>query len=185
ESFETTEWPTPIPHLLDALQVPGRHLVVGDFSLHHPLWGGPEVTRSHAAAELLIRGMIANQMDLLLTPGTITREKHNNEPSTLDLTLSTSNLTPHIMACQIVNDHRPIGTIIRTGSQVQKNSPLRRSFRRTNAEAARDGAKWLQIPANLSTPEEVDQYVDYLVQFIQDLMDQTVPYSKLSTRRKP
>src|SRR5437763_7503535 len=94
------------------------------------------------------------------------------------------------MDCQIINyyhgsDHRPIGTIIRTGSQVQKNAPLRRSFRHTNAEAARDGAKWLQIPANLFTPEEVDQYVDYLVQFIQDLMDQTVPYSKLSTRRKP
>jgi hypothetical protein len=41
---QNTAWNTPIPSMLTALQAPGQHLIVGDFNLHHPLWGGPNVT---------------------------------------------------------------------------------------------------------------------------------------------
>ena len=27
--------------LLHTLRIPGEHVVVGDFNLYHPLWGGP------------------------------------------------------------------------------------------------------------------------------------------------
>jgi hypothetical protein len=46
--------------MIDALQVLGQHLIVGDFNLHHPLWGGPNVTQAHDAADLLLSGMVEN-----------------------------------------------------------------------------------------------------------------------------
>src|SRR5205823_752513 len=47
ELYRTTAWNTPIPSMLSALQMPGQHLIVGDFNLHHPLWGGRSVTQTH------------------------------------------------------------------------------------------------------------------------------------------
>jgi hypothetical protein len=54
ESYATIEWNTPIWSMLQAAQAPGQHLIVGDFNLHYPLWGGPRVTQTHAAADILV-----------------------------------------------------------------------------------------------------------------------------------
>jgi len=94
ESYETIVWNTPIPQVLEATQSPGRHIVVGDFNLHHTMWGGQRVSKNHAGAAQVISCLRTKQLNLLVEPGTTTREKHQNEPSTLDLALSTSNLTP-------------------------------------------------------------------------------------------
>jgi hypothetical protein len=79
--------------VLEAVQTPGRHLIVGDFNLHHTLWGGHIVSWNHAGAAPIIDYICTNQLDLLIEPKTVTREKHQNKPSTLDLALSTLNLT--------------------------------------------------------------------------------------------
>ena len=102
--------------MLDAVQAPSRHLIVGDFNLHHPLWGGPEIHQSHNGAELLIDGIELYNLDLLLPPGTITR-KFNQQRSSLDLAISTPNLTSKVRSCSITDqflglDHRSIETII-------------------------------------------------------------------------
>jgi hypothetical protein len=83
--------------MLRALQTLGQHLIVGDFNLHHPLWGGPSVTQMHAVAGTLIDGIIEHQLQMLLPLGTITRKK-NNEQSTLDLTLTTEMLANRVVA---------------------------------------------------------------------------------------
>ena len=63
----------------------GEHMVVGDFNLYHPAWGGRRVLQSHAGAEPLVYWLETGELELLLELGTKTREKHKNEPSTLDL----------------------------------------------------------------------------------------------------
>jgi hypothetical protein len=72
EAYNTMEWNTPIPRVLNAVQDQGRHLVIGDFNLHHPLWGGPGVSRSHAGAEQVVYYIQTGQLDLLLELGTTT-----------------------------------------------------------------------------------------------------------------
>jgi len=87
-----------IPSMLRALQALGQHLIVRDFNLHYPLWGRPSVTQMHTAAEALTNGIIEYQLQMLLPPGTITREK-NNEQSTLDLALATEVLASRVIVC--------------------------------------------------------------------------------------
>src|SRR6266487_5794455 len=53
ESYDTTAWNTPIPKVLEAINAPGRHLVVGDFNLHYTIWGGQAVRRAHVGAKLV------------------------------------------------------------------------------------------------------------------------------------
>ena len=87
-SYQTRNWNTPIPRLRDALQQPGQHLIVGDFNLHHPIWGGPDVSRWHTGAELVLELMEEFQLELITPLGLITREKREQR-STLDLAIST------------------------------------------------------------------------------------------------
>jgi hypothetical protein len=121
-----------------------------------------------------------NQLDLLIEPGTITRERHGNMPSTLDLALSTPDLTPWVTSCKVVeklkgSDHKPIATIVWVGSPVRTNPLPRRNFKRLDMEAVRAGAQWLYIPESLLNTQAIDDYVDYLVGFIQKLIEQTIP----------
>ena len=80
-----------------------------------------------------------SQLDLLLEPGTITREKQGNEPSTLDLAMSTPNLTPWVTSCKVVDligsDHWPIETTIQISSPVRTRSKRHRNFKKTDVEA--------------------------------------------------
>jgi hypothetical protein len=186
-SYETTEWNTPIPRVLEAVQAPGRHLVVGDFNLHHTVWGGPAVSRNHAGAALVVSSLCTGQLELLLEPGTVTREKHQNEPSTLDLALSTPNLTSWVTSCKVVDkhlgsDHKPIEVIIQTG--IARTSPQpRRNFKKADVNAVRAGAKWLRLPGQtLANSQDIDSYAEYLVSFTQELIRQTVPNGTPSTQ---
>jgi hypothetical protein len=185
-SYVTTEWNTPIHQIVEAVKAPGRHLVVGDFNLHHPLWGGQAVLRADAGAALLVDIIYTKDLDLLLEPGTVTREKHGNTPSTLDLALSTPNLTPWITSCKLANhqgsDHWPIETIVQIGSQARTSLAPKRNFKKTDTDMALAGAQWLQVPSwELATAWEINSYSDYLVGFIQELISQTVPYKTPST----
>lgn len=186
-SYETTTWNTPIPKVLAAIQAPGQHLIVGDFNLHHPFWGGQAVRRCHAGAEPILQLLRTNQLDLLTSPGTTTREKHGNEPSTLDLALSTPNLTSWITSCKVVDitgsDHWPIETVIQTTSLARTKLAKRRNFKKTEVNVVAAQARWLQVPGQeLASPQEIDDYASYIVGFIQQLINQTVPYKVVSER---
>jgi hypothetical protein len=185
-SYVTTEWNTPIHQIIEAIKAPGRHLVVGDFNLHHPLWGGQAVLRAHAGAALLADSIRTGHLDLLLEPGTVTREKHGNASSTLDLALSTPNLTLWISSCKLANhqgsDHRPIETTIQISCQARTSLAPKRNYKKIDTDMALAGARWLQVPSwDLTTAWEIDSYSDYLVGFIQELISQTVPYKTPST----
>jgi hypothetical protein len=68
-----------------------EQILLGDFNLHHPLWGGPTVRRTHADLEDLVAIMEDFNLSNTLPPGTITFEEGNGR-STIDLCLITMGL---------------------------------------------------------------------------------------------
>jgi hypothetical protein len=144
---------------------------------------------SHAGAELVLDGIITYQLDLLLPPGTITRER-GQERSTLDLVLSTPELTSKVVSCRITSDfsgsdHLPIETTIQTTKHLRTKPQARKCWKKLNYEAVQAGAQWLWPPSESLDIRQVDDYVAYLTQFIQALIEQTVPIARTSEHSKP
>src|SRR5438045_1022031 len=185
ERYRTTDWNTPILRMLEATETQGEHVVVGDFNLYHPAWGGRRVLQSHAGAEPLVYWLETGELELLLELGTKTREKHKNEPSTLDLCFCTPGLAQQVTKCMVTDqhggsDHKPIETVFQLGNTAREEPEPRWNFQKMNTEAVMDGARWLQVLAGAeqATCQEVDAYTEYLVTFIQELICKMVPRSK-------
>jgi hypothetical protein len=90
------------------------------------------------------------------------------------------------MSCKVANtyirsDHKPIETVIDT-SLVCTNPPPRRAFKKANTSAIKAKAQWLQLLVHeLESAQDIDNYTEYLVGFIQKLIDYTVLYKATST----
>jgi hypothetical protein len=87
----------------------------------------------------VVESLCTRLVDLLLKPRIVTKEKHKNELSILDLALSTLNLTPWVISYKVVNtyirfNHKLIKTVINT-STVCTNLLLRRTFKKANVLA--------------------------------------------------
>jgi hypothetical protein len=64
-----------MPLLAQVLQQYGdheEHIVLGDFNLHHPHWGGIDYREANREADELLSLVEANHLQLLLPPGTRT-----------------------------------------------------------------------------------------------------------------
>ena len=83
--------PGTLPLIATALAIPGEHILLGDFNLHHPSWGGAGCPTQHDQADTLIETTTAADLSLLLPVGTITR-KTNNSESTIDLVFATEHI---------------------------------------------------------------------------------------------
>jgi hypothetical protein len=119
----------------------------------------------------VVKSLCTRLVDLLLEPRIVTREKHKNKLSTLDLALSTLNLTPWVISCKVVNtyirfNHKLIETVINT-SIVCTNLLLRKAFKKADVLAIIARAQWLQLPVHkLESAQDIDNYTEYLVSFI-------------------
>lgn len=104
-STSSREWESPIPNMLQNIQNENsEHLVVGDFNLHHQKWGGDVVERAHEGAKYLVEAIEMATLQLLSSRGVLTRKKHGNRPSTLDLTLATPSLSRQILSYEVDRD---------------------------------------------------------------------------------
>ena len=65
--------------LNDALAMPGRHIVVGDFNLHHPRWCGPIYAHQHRIADRLLGIIQEASVELALPRGIITKEARRGD----------------------------------------------------------------------------------------------------------
>jgi endonuclease/exonuclease/phosphatase family metal-dependent hydrolase len=92
------------------------YLVLGDFNLHHPVWGGDAAPRD-ARAEDLLDLMETAGLDSWLAPGTVTRDQAGSQ-STIDLVLASYSLREQMLACKVDrdvhadSDHLPIQTLL-------------------------------------------------------------------------
>ena len=109
--------------LTQALRMEGEHVIVGDFNLHHPLWGGPAYQYQHTVADTLLDTMRNAGVELALPQGTITREAMRGdivERTTIDLIWLSADLMPRLIQCRVAreleqsSDHLPIITWIQT-----------------------------------------------------------------------
>jgi hypothetical protein len=187
-SFSTRLWNTPIPQLQQTLELPGSHLITGDFNLHHPVWGGDIVYQYHQGANLLLHIITQFQLNLSLPPGTITREK-GEEHSTLDLSLYTTDLDSKINSYITTefsgSDHLPIITTINPQQEQEYSSQGHKCWKKIDYQALELETLNLLPPISLETTEQVDNYIHYLITFIQNLIQQTVPTARISKYSKP
>jgi len=105
----------------------GKITIIGDFNLHHPLWNPAEYQRHDTEAEDLIALMAANELDLILSPGTITFPRYE---TTIDLVLGNMEMEQSVLKCKIVcnhdhgSDHLPIITTFTTSSRHTSNTQI-------------------------------------------------------------
>lgn len=103
-------------------------MLLGDFNLHHPLWGGlnREVTDSESEDLIDIIGDFA--LHNTLPPGTVTYEEGQAQ-STIDLCLVTSGLINKVTKSEVDrsldhdSDHLPISTTLDLAVQRPEKRP--------------------------------------------------------------
>lgn len=93
------------------------HLIVGDFNIHHPSWGG-HIIRLDIRAFRLLELIDKFNLSQHLPPGTATYISSIASKSTLDLVFTSTSLIDRIQMCNVVeeldhdSDHMPIGTVL-------------------------------------------------------------------------
>lgn len=106
-----------------------EHILLGDFNLHHPLWGGAGVEAEEDAEKLIIITEEAH-LKQVLPSGTIAWHRHECE-STLDLVFLSPLLQESLLECQkstssdTHSDHEPIRTVISLLTMEAKPRQLR------------------------------------------------------------
>jgi hypothetical protein len=162
-------------------------LVLGDFNLHHPMWGGPEAVTDNAADDL-IDDMEERRFGLWLPPGTITRRAAGSH-TTIDLVWGSYELSRRLVACNVDetihtdSDHLPIRTII------DVKTPLSRPPRRRNWKAMDRpkftkfveenlGAlqRWKDYTGNNISHDQINTAVNQLVEIIQRGVTKSTPW---------
>lgn len=188
--YGVTEYPTPIPRLAPLLEREGEHILLGDFNLHHPMWSGVRNPTIHIAAEPLAQLVALHNLSLALPRGEITWEARGFS-STIDLVFLSPGLQERLISCSVRrdldfgSDHYPISTELELESTRIEQIP-RRCWKRTDLSIVQAGAMHLSPPPNdLSEPQDIDDYAEYLIRFCQVLIDQAVPWSKPSRRGQP
>jgi hypothetical protein len=98
-------------------------LLLGDFNLHHPHWGGP-YCKLEPAAEPLIELLEQKGLGLLTPLGAVTWERGRSQ-STIDLTFATECIRHRLLRCQpmreaaINKDHFPIAIVLDIATHAQ------------------------------------------------------------------
>jgi len=113
-----------------------EHIVLGDFNLHHPHWGGIsqheiDSEETHREADELLSIMERHHLQLLLPQGTRTR-KERNIHTTIDLIFATPLIASSVSTCGLAgedlnhdSDYLPISTIIEANIYTKPAQPRR------------------------------------------------------------
>ncbi|EDN02399.1 predicted protein [Histoplasma mississippiense (nom. inval.)] len=165
-----------------------KQIVVGDFNLHHPLWGGTGSDRD-AEAEELVTLMADQQLELLIPQGTVTYDEHNRQ-TTIDLALGTPWIHERKAYCGLredldhQSDHQPIAVTIMTAVETC-DPPDQWQWQRTNTQTLElELQRNLPHPTVLDSEASVDQ-VQGLVHAITRAIDASTPKAKPSDRSIP
>ena len=149
-------------------------IVLGDFNLHHPAWGGDDAVQD-ANDDTLIELTDSADLDLWLAPGTVTRDEAGHQ-TTIDLVFGSHDLSERFLASEIAHechahsDHLPIRTILSIESTTPDSAPKRRNWKAMETEKFDKfvAANLQHVPLlqTLDTPQEIDAAVDYLIEVV-------------------
>ncbi|KAI0991245.1 hypothetical protein K3495_g16942, partial [Podosphaera aphanis] len=182
-------------YLPELLSKEGHHILVGDFNLHHPSWGGQTVLSHHKLAEDLIELLGSREMELALPEGTITWSNRGSK-STLDLVFLSKKLEDSVKSCQpdseleASSDHIPISTQLSIQPNISEEPVPRPQWKKAdwNEVNKRLSAKLLDLRADnfpLNTRQAIDQRVATITKAIQKTVEETIPKAKPSRFAKP
>lgn len=166
-----------------------EQIILGDFNLHHELWGGQKVRTGDTESKDMIHIIEDFHLVTLLPGGTITYEDKNTQ-SCIDLCYGTESTAERIIKCGVDmdmdhnSDHLPITTTLdlRTGQQPQTEiqdwsnideQKLRASLR-----------KELPTLRNPKSRSGLDCYVQGVITAIQAAIDCAVPLKRRSRHAK-
>lgn len=183
-----------IPHLEKALagRRDGENVVMGDFNLHHPAWGGIHIPVTDRNSEDLLSVVGEYGLQLLLKKGTITYEEagHHN---IIDLVFATPFIAESLISCKISqdneygSDHYPIITRFNLQT-IQREEQARHQFKRTDIQKLRQAIseKILALEnLDLDSTGKIDNLVQALVKAIQEAVEISTPMVKICSRSKP
>jgi hypothetical protein len=148
-----------------ALRIEGEQILLGDFNLHHPLWGGPQVLAAHAMADNLIDLVTRAGLTLDTPRGMTTRRRQGDRDSTLDLTFSSMWVSRRKVRCETerdfggTSDHLPVALMINTTTR-QAEAIKRPNWKEANWELVNETLQaGLTAPHwdRLETIEELEQ----------------------------
>jgi endonuclease/exonuclease/phosphatase family metal-dependent hydrolase len=94
-----------------------EQVLLGDFNLHHPMWGGPGTRYTDPESEDLIAIIEDYELSNTLLPSTITYEERTSR-STIDLCMVTMGLVDRVIRSHVDRDldhdsnHLPISTML-------------------------------------------------------------------------
>ncbi|OQD70292.1 hypothetical protein PENANT_c265G00793, partial [Penicillium antarcticum] len=169
-----------------------RTIVIGDFNLHHPAWGGDDAVQD-ANADALIELTDSADLDLWLAPGTITRDESGHQ-TTIDLVFGSHDLSERFLATEIAHechahsDHLPIRTILDVSTSTTDSAPKRRNWKAIETDKFdKFVAANLRIPLlnQLDTPQQIDAAVDHLIEIINRGVEESTPWARPSQYANP
>ncbi|KAI9036090.1 uncharacterized protein KD926_002467 [Aspergillus affinis] len=167
-----------------------RLLLLGDFNLHHPAWGGERSERDSSSDQLL-ELTDTRCLDLWLEPGTTTWER-NGSRITIDLVLGSQDLTPRLVACEVNervhadSDHYPIRTLL----DISTKTPEAQRRRNWKACSVKDLQSFVDLNLQskafpLQTKQHIELAIEYLIETINQGIAASTPWAKPSKWANP
>ncbi|KAL5371116.1 hypothetical protein PMIN02_013118 [Paraphaeosphaeria minitans] len=180
-----------LPHVRETLDKHDNDefILLGDFNLHHPLWGGPDLQTVEPEAEDLITIIEEAALYATLAPGTITyRERHLQ--SSIDLCLVTAGLVERVIKSEVDeeldhdSDHLPISTILDIATPNANIAP-KRNWKKLDGEAYTKALKEALPPLRRpATKTALDRYVQEVVSAVQRAIEKVVPQTRVSSKSR-
>jgi len=166
------------------------HLVLGDFNLHHPAWGGPGIA-PHAETSHLLQFLDKTGLLQLTDPGVTTWSAQGNK-ATIDLTFASPALYERTIECKVQeeidhsSDHYPIKTRLHITAPGGE-PPKRRDWPRLDKDKLTTFIQSnLRHPhKGIHTTSSIEHHTDYLVEVIQQAIAASTPWAKPSLYSKP
>ncbi|KAF4210539.1 hypothetical protein CNMCM5878_004249 [Aspergillus fumigatiaffinis] len=168
-------------------------LLLGDFNLHHPAWGGDHVRHTDRRSDRLLELTDTWLLDLWTEPGAVTRDEQGHR-STIDLTFGSMDLTARLITCEMApdihadSDHLPIRMLLDI-STPPPQTPKRRNWKAMDAQklcdfvsANIDPSRWSR---NLETPNQIEDATDHLIEIIQQAITCSTPWARPSKWANP
>ncbi|KAI3528112.1 reverse transcriptase, partial [Colletotrichum abscissum] len=165
-----------------------EQIVVGDFNLHHELWGGSDIRAPDREATELLDLMDDINLTSQLRAGTITYE--GDRRTTIDLCLVTVGLVDRMIRCEVdhnINhdsDHLPIATSLHlavTELQREEKRKWKAIDKETFIETLRGSLPEIQRPR---TKTALDRYVETTIDALSAAIKAAVPTSTLSPKSR-
>ena len=177
--------------LQNALQEQGQHILLTDSNLHHPDWSKKRRLYSETA-NMFQDPMKDLNLDLAIAPFTSTRARSLSEKpcSSIDLSFISSSLSNSLIFSKVAlqffhgSDHRPVLTCLDLDPPRKIWKP-ERNWRTLDSNLARVECEKLHLLFHFQDKYEVDEYLEYLDNFLQEIASKSTQLQKQSGHSVP